>query len=209
MLGEILYKKVCLSNKRWDEAISDPEILRGWKKWLIGLSECTTVRVPQSVVDHDVRRLKLHGFSDTSKVAVSAAVYVVAHNAEKPIKQTLLVSKSRVALKNQNISRLELVAGKTLTKLMAHVKGTLQEQAEFHRWIDYVFTDWKKGFNFDWQAKWFERNKITPGRMCRGKVVFLIKNNSCIKSPFFTTFFALVNENLVSKNRLSTQICKQ
>ena len=118
VVGKILYSKVCLSSKRWDEAITDPEILKGWKKWLKGLNECTNVRVPRSVVDHNVRRLELHGFSDASKKAVSAAVYVVAHHDEKPIKQTLLVSKSRIAPKNQSIPRLELVAAHNLTNLM-------------------------------------------------------------------------------------------
>ncbi|KAK3731629.1 hypothetical protein QZH41_015885, partial [Actinostola sp. cb2023] len=138
VVGKILYSKVCISEKRWDEEITDPEILREWTKWLKGMGECTTVSVPRSVVDQEVTRLVLHGFSDSSKAAVSAAVYVVAYHAERPIKQTLLVAKSRVAPKNQSIPRLELVAAHTLTKLMSHVKEILQEQpvAEFHCWVD-------------------------------------------------------------------------
>ncbi|KAK3734173.1 hypothetical protein QZH41_017440, partial [Actinostola sp. cb2023] len=100
VVGKILYSKVCLSEKRWDEEITDPEKLREWTKWLKGMGECTTVSVPRSVVDQEVTRLVLHGFFDANKAAVSAAVsaavYVVDYHAERPIKQTLLVAKSRV-----------------------------------------------------------------------------------------------------------------
>ncbi|XP_048576166.1 uncharacterized protein LOC125557540 [Nematostella vectensis] len=136
--GKVLYSKVCLSEKRWDEAITDVEIVREWNKWLKSMKACPSVSIPRSVVDQHVTRIELHGFSDASKTAVSAAIYVVAHHADSSVRQTLLVAKSRVAPKNQSIPRLELVGAHTLTKLMTHVKEVLQGQPiqSYQCWVD-------------------------------------------------------------------------
>ena len=71
--GKILYSETCLRKLKWDEQVPD-DIWRSWKKWLRGLEECPLLSVPRSVVNKDVTKIVLHGFSDASKLAVSAAI---------------------------------------------------------------------------------------------------------------------------------------
>ena len=81
---------------------------------------------PRSVVNKDVTKIVLHGFSDASKLAVSAAIYALVFHAAAPVCQNLLVAKSRIAPRELSIPRLELIAAHTLSNLMNHVKEVFQ-----------------------------------------------------------------------------------
>lgn len=84
------------------------------------------ISIPRSVVNASLTKMTLHNFSDASKLAVSVAIYIVvsSHNTT-PIKQNLLVAKSRIAPKNLSIPRLELVAAHTF---MSHGMQVLKDQ---------------------------------------------------------------------------------
>ena len=156
--GKILYSETCLRKLKWDEQVPD-DIWRSWKKWLRGLEECPLLSVPRSVVNKDVTKIVLHGFSDASKLAVSAAIYALVFHAAAPVCQNLLVAKSRIAPRELSIPRLELVAAHTLSKLMNHVKEVFQGQPveEYHCWVDSTTVlYWIKG-----QGTWtqFVRNR--------------------------------------------------
>ena len=115
--------------------------------------------VPRSVVNKDVTKIVLHGFSDASKLAVSAAIYALVFHAAAPVCQNLLVAKSRIAPRELSIPRLELIAAHTLSKLMNHVKEVFQGQPveEYHCWVDSTTVlYWIKG-----QGTWtqFVRNR--------------------------------------------------
>ena len=77
--------------------------------------------VPRSVVEQSGARLSLHGFSDASKKALCAVIYVVATYSDRRISQNLLTSKARVAPRNLSIPRLELAAAQALAKLSSNV----------------------------------------------------------------------------------------
>ena len=53
--------------------------------------------VPRSVVNTDVTKIAYHGFSDASKLAVSAAIYALVFHKAAPFCQSLLVAKSKIA----------------------------------------------------------------------------------------------------------------
>ena len=53
--------------------------------------------VPRSVVNTDVTKIAYHGFSDASKLAVSAAIYALVFHKAAPVCQSLLVAKSKIA----------------------------------------------------------------------------------------------------------------
>ena len=53
--------------------------------------------VPRSVVNTDVKKIAHHGFSDASKLAVSAAIYALVFHKAAPVCQSLLVAKSKIA----------------------------------------------------------------------------------------------------------------
>ena len=73
--------------------------------------------VPRSVVNTDVTKIALHGFSDASKLTVSAAIYALMFHKASPVCQSLLVAKSKIAARELSIARLELIAAHTLGKL--------------------------------------------------------------------------------------------
>ena len=84
--GKILYSETCLRKLKWDEQVPD-DIWRSWKKWLRGLEECPVLSDLRSVVNKDVTKIVLHGFSDASKLAVSAAIYPLVFHAAAPVFQ--------------------------------------------------------------------------------------------------------------------------
>ena len=122
---KILCSETCLRKLKWDEQVPD-DIWRSWNKWLTGLEESPVLSVPRSVVNKDVTNIVLHGFSDASKLAVSADIYALVLHAAAPVCQNLLVAKSRIAPRELPIPRLELIAAHTLSKLMNHVKEVFQ-----------------------------------------------------------------------------------
>ena len=90
--------------------------------------------VPRSVVNTDVTKIAYHGFSDASKLAVSAAIYALVFHKAAQVCQSLLVAKSKKAASCKlqaascklqaascklqlSIARLELIAAHTLCKL--------------------------------------------------------------------------------------------
>lgn len=135
--GKILYSQACLRKLKWDEAVPD-DIQKPWNKWMQGIEERPSLSIPRSVVNREVSRIVLHGFADASKLAVSVAIYALAFHTAAPVLQNLLVAKSRIAPRDQSIPRLELIAAHTLSRLMNHVKGALQDHPieDYHCWVD-------------------------------------------------------------------------
>ena len=136
--GKLLYSQACLNKLRWDEEVPE-DISKMWNKWIEDLEKIKTVTIPRSVVGGNNTKLAIHGFSDASKVTACAVVYLVGTCNSLETSSNLLVAKSRIAPKELSIPRKELVAAHLLTKLMKHVKETLQEVheiSECHGWID-------------------------------------------------------------------------
>ena len=134
--GKILYSETYLRKLKWDEQGPD-DIWRSWKKWLRGLEGCPVLSVPRSVVNKDVTKIVLHGSSDARKLAVSAAIYALVFHEDAPVCQNILVAKSRIAPRELSIPRLELIAARTLSKLMNHEKEVFQGRPveDYHYWV--------------------------------------------------------------------------
>ena len=81
----------------------------------------------------DSTKVKLVGFSDASRTAYSAVIYVYIYDADGNCNSNLLIAKSKVApVKTLSILRLELCSATLLAKLMSSVKtswlGKVDEQ---------------------------------------------------------------------------------
>ena len=120
VLSKIIFIDICQRKLGWDEQVPI-DIERRWKLWIKGLNFQHLMSVPRSVVEQSGARLSLHGFSDASKKALCAVIYVVATYSDRRISQNLLTSKARVAPRNLSIPRLGLVAAQTLAKLSSNV----------------------------------------------------------------------------------------
>ena len=113
------------------------EIRDPWKGWIKCLTRTPSVSIPRSVINGEVVKMVLRGFSDAIKLAISVAIYIVASYSTPDVSQHLLVYKSRIAPK-KSIPHFELVVAHTLCRLVNHVRKTLEEYPikEFHGWVD-------------------------------------------------------------------------
>jgi hypothetical protein len=80
--------------------------------------------------------VELHGFSDASKQAYSAVVYLRSVYGDGRVQISLVAAKTRVApTKRQSIPRLELLGALSLAKLTRKIKDILGEIDTTH-WVD-------------------------------------------------------------------------
>ena len=138
--AKLIFSEVCLLKLHWDEGVPN-EIQRKWETWVNSLRRAPTITVPRSICKSSHRtHFEVHGFSDASKVAVCASMYVVTYQDSTPVDQNLLVAKSRIAPKEMSIPRLELVAAHTLAKLQNSVKKALKSFpiSAYHNWVDSI-----------------------------------------------------------------------
>ena len=73
----------------------------------------------------DVTKIALHGFSDASKLTVSAAIYALMFHKASPVCQNLLVAKSKIAARTLNRTLGAYRCTHTWQALMNHVKEVL------------------------------------------------------------------------------------
>ena len=115
---------------------------------------------------------ELHGFSDASKKAYGAVVYIRSTYQHQPPLLSLVASKTRVAPlekkpKNKNlppkkltIPKLELCGAKILTKLLITVKNVLGiPSKDIHAWTDSsIVLSWLDGNPRDFKP--FVSNRV-------------------------------------------------
>ncbi len=97
--AKLIFVEICLLKKHWDEQLPE-EIVHKWFTWVKHLQQQSYITVPRSVVIKGGGQFELHGFSDASKVAICAAIYVIEYYESMPVNQRLVVAKFRVAPKN-------------------------------------------------------------------------------------------------------------
>ncbi|XP_048520633.1 uncharacterized protein LOC125503787, partial [Dendroctonus ponderosae] len=92
----------------------------------------------QNVLVNDFVVVELHGFSDASKLAYGACVYLRALDSSDECHISLLCAKTRVApLKTITIPRLELCGAVLLSELVGKVIDSLQLSIfKVHYWCD-------------------------------------------------------------------------
>ena len=104
-----------------------------------------------------------HGFSDASKSAFGACVYVRSFCRSGKVSVKLLTAKSRAApLKTETIPRLELLGNLLLSFLITSVKNALKNCVNFNK--IYLRTDSKETLNWikdiDKEFKTFVENRL-------------------------------------------------
>lgn len=113
------------SNKLWDEKVDD----NFEKRWCIfwhQIKAIVNVKIPRWINLEDKTDLSFHCFSDASEKGIGVVIYMRAES-KNCVKITQLTAKSRVApLKIVAIPKLELVAATLATKMMTHVRKTME-----------------------------------------------------------------------------------
>ena len=157
--AKLIFSEVCLLKLHWDEEVPK-EIRKKWESWVTSLRRNPTITVPRCVFTAHRTHFEMHGFADASKVAVCAAMYIVAYQDSVAVDQNLLVAKARVAPRETSIPRLELVAAHTLAKLQNSVSKALVSYpiAAYHNWVDSVTVLCWLANRGEWSS--FVRNRV-------------------------------------------------
>ena len=125
LIPKLLFCRVCRLKTRWDDPLPE-EVAREWIEWRSQLPILEGVRWQRHALLPSHDRLELHGFSDASQLAYSAAVYIKSSHGG--VSQcNLIMCKNRVApQKKLSIPRLELMGALLLARLMAVVVAFLK-----------------------------------------------------------------------------------
>ena len=132
----------------WDTPLSD-DLLDRWLDFHETLPMVAEIQLPRWTGHSSVNIWHLHGFSDASKRAFSAAVYAVNQGTQS----TLLMAKSKVApTKVKTLPRLELCGAVLLSRLATHVFMDFPfEPNSINFWTDSrIVLDWLKAHPSRW-----------------------------------------------------------
>ena len=122
--SKMLMQNIWEKNFNWDELLPDSTITE-WVNIRKDIQEATKTVVPRHYFDESPDTNNdnvIHVFTDSSMKAYGACAYIVANG-----KSSLIMAKNRVApLKQLTIPRLELMAAVIGSRLLAHIRNTLQ-----------------------------------------------------------------------------------
>ncbi|GBN35618.1 hypothetical protein AVEN_260681-1, partial [Araneus ventricosus] len=123
--AKIFLQKLWLQKTEWDQELPHQDKVE-WETLRDCLNDLTNVRIQRYILTDSIKLLELHGFSDASKDAFGAVVYLRCVTILNHVKVSLLCSKSKVApLKSVTIPRLELCAAELLSKLISKAVSSL------------------------------------------------------------------------------------
>lgn len=133
-----LFQTLCIEKIDWDQELHT-DMLSKWKSFLAELESLNKVKIPRCYFVSNLSpiSIQLHGFSDASKQAYAAVVYLRSCYDDGRVVVSLVCSKTRVSpVKEQTIPRLELLGACILTRLMNTVQKSLPEEIEKFYWTD-------------------------------------------------------------------------
>lgn len=141
VIAKILLQKLWSQKLKWDESLP-MELHSQWMKLKSQFSNLNNLSIKRHVLCNNPIKIELHGFSDASKDAYGACIYMRTVSASNTIQVSLLCSKVKVApLKTQTIPRLELCGALLLAKLVKKVTNFMELKInEVHLWCDSTVT---------------------------------------------------------------------
>ena len=147
--AKILLQSVWESKVDWDEEVPE-HIFEEWSRWRSQLKSLTQVHIPRCYFpkEAEIVSIQLHGFSDASQDAYAAVVYLRMTDSKGEVHVALVASKTKVApIKRLTIPRLELCGAYILTKLLEHIRQTLNIPIEnTFAWTDStIVLNWLDG----------------------------------------------------------------
>ncbi|XP_065368694.1 uncharacterized protein LOC135961125 [Calliphora vicina] len=135
--AKMLMQQLWLEGKQWDDKVSS-EILDKWNKLLTDLSHIDKIKIPRWLQYYPKDNIQIHGFSDASKGAYCATVYLRCQSKSQVVFSNLIIAKSKVApLQPVCLPRLELCGAVLLATLAKYVIDSLKlPQCEIYLWTD-------------------------------------------------------------------------
>lgn len=162
IIAKIFIQKIWVTGIEWDQELP-PQLLSDWLEYRADLSNLTNYRVPRWMHTRtsDTTR-ELHGFSDASKDAYAAVVYIRIIGCNGQVHVNLVTSKTKVApIKQVSIPRLEVCGAVLLAKLLRKVAEILEIPKDCVRaWIDSsVVLAWLSSHPSKWKT--FIANRVS------------------------------------------------
>ncbi len=127
ILAKMLLQKLWISKVTWDQPLPE-ELLPSWEQWIHDIPAITSHPIIRRYTSNDapVRLKELHGFSDASKDAYGAVIYLRQLHEDGTISISMVIAKARVSpLKGLTIPRAELLAAYLMIKLLDYAAQTL------------------------------------------------------------------------------------
>lgn len=145
---KILYQRLWEQKVDWDDPIPS-SVLSFSERWQSELPQLTEM-IPRCYYPKEVTivSVQLHGFSDASEEAYTAAVYLRMMDTEDNIHTSLVTSKTKVSpIKKLTIPRLELCGALLLSRLLSHVKKVFEVPiCHIYAWTDStIVLSWLSG----------------------------------------------------------------
>ena len=140
---KILFQELCSETSGWDEPLTI-DLKAKWKSILTELILLNDVRIRRCYFQSsgEPSSIQLHGFSDASKAAYAAVLYLRSVYENGHVEVGLVASKGRVApVKKQSIPRLELLGATVLARLVDTVLQCLQgkfKEIKYFNWTDFM-----------------------------------------------------------------------
>ncbi len=127
ILAKILLQKLWIAQVSWDQPLPE-ELLPIWEQWVQGIPAITKHPISRRYTSKDdpVTSSELHGFSDASKDAYGAVIYLRQLHEDGTLSVSLVIAKARVApVKGLTIPRAELLAAYLMVKLLKYAAQLL------------------------------------------------------------------------------------
>lgn len=160
--AKILIQTLWKSGLEWDDCLPD-DLLEKWLRYRDELKVLTLVKVPRWLNITLSCKTELHVFSDSSKLAYAAAVYIRVVDEANHVQVHLLTAKTKVAPIEREISipRLELCGAALAAKLICEVSQVMQIPKEnMYGWTDStIVLAWLKGGSSRWTT--FVSNRVS------------------------------------------------
>ena len=140
MRAKLLLQLLCRKGVGWDDPLQESDKLQ-WKRWLANLPKLQAVRVSRCfkpIEFGDVKEIRLHLFSDASRLGYAVVGYLRLEDNNNQIHCAFVMGKARLApLREISIPRLELTAA----VISARLSKIIQEELDLAVQGVYYWTD--------------------------------------------------------------------